>query len=168
MEIKCTTLYSLELFKKFNRFHMVKNKARVALLAILEIAVLLILVVFCLTNAEPAYIAIYGFIAVMIPVMYIIAPQIAAKKSKNLLGIETEFTFTDDVIVASSKGENIVSSGEMKYELFYKVYETSDAFYLYQTKMQAFPILKQNVEENRIDDLRNLLINKMGKRYKGK
>ena len=170
MEIKGTTLYTLELFRKFNRFHVMKSKTEAVLLFIIEAFLLFVFVVMCLYGNVSENSTGMLFLAVLIlllPLMLFVVPWIAARNQKNLTGIENNFIFTEEGLTVFSKGSNIDSKAEMKYELFYRVYETSDSFYIYQTKMNAYPLLKKDVEENRIDDLRNLLVSKLAKgKYK--
>ena len=170
MEIKGTTKYTPEIFRKFQRFHLTKNKALLVCVIIYEIGLLLSIVRVCLTGNFEENLSglIFAVIMVLlIPFVYIATPWLASRNSKNFAGIENSFIFKEEGLTAYSKGSTIDSKAEMKYELFYRVYETSDCFYIYQTKRQAFILLKQDIEENKVDDLRELLTNKLPKnKYK--
>jgi len=170
MEIKGTTMYTLELFRKFNRFHIMKSKTEAVFSAIAVGFLLCGFIGMCLGGGFSEFLPqmiFLAFVILLFPFFIFVVPWIYARNQKNLTGIENKFIFTEEGLAVFSKGSAIDSKAEMKYELFYRVYETSDSFYIYQTKMSAYPLLKKDVEENRVDDLRNLLILKLSKgKYK--
>ena len=81
--------------------------------------------------------------------------------------MENSFVFNDEGVTVFSKSPNSNSDNKMNYEFFHEVYETKDCFYFYLTKVSLYALLKKDIEENKSEDLRNLLISKIpAKKYK--
>lgn len=89
--------------------------------------------------------------------------RIKADKAGVLKSIET-LDFFDDAIVVKSTA--FKSKSKVKYYKFYEVIETKDYFLIYFNRRQASIIRKVDLEESLVNELRNLLIEKIGPKYR--
>lgn len=165
MEIKATTTYSFELLRNFNKFHLFyRLKWFIPFFVILEIILLIILISsLCFSNIyENSFTIVVNIINILIfPIIFLIIPNIRSRLSKNLFGTEHNFIFNEEgvTIILSSPDSN--GKSEIKYDCFEKVYETKDCFYIYLTKLAAYPLPKKDVKENKCEDLIKLLRSKL-------
>lgn len=97
--------------------------------------------------------------------VYFILPKIRYNAMLNMKGIENEFVFTDDGVRIVSKSEDYNGEGEIKYSMLFKVYETSDYFFLFQNKSQAFIVDKSTIESGFAGEIRNKLVSCLQNRY---
>ncbi|MBE6734493.1 MAG: YcxB family protein [Ruminococcaceae bacterium] len=97
--------------------------------------------------------------------MYFILPRIRYNAMLKMKGIENEFVFMDDGVRISSKSEDYNGEGEIKYSMLFKVYETSDYFFLFQNKNQAFVVDKSTIESGYAGDIRNKLVSVLQNKY---
>lgn len=168
MEIKGKVVYTPELFKKINRFNLFRSKILIAALILFELlAILIFLVSIALgkfSTAPETFILILC-LAIAYPLLLFFLPAISAKYIQNLSGIETYFIFYDDSVTVLSRSPKMNSDSNISYIAFHRVYETSDCFYLYLTRLQTYPLLKKDVEYGRSEELSALLMSRvpMGK-----
>ena len=164
MEIKGTTEYSMDVFRKINSFNMMKNKPLIIINLIIEFFILFCIAAVCFfgdVSEMLSSLITLAFIACLFPFLFLIMPRIAARYSKNFSGIINNFVFNDEGLTVFSKSPTVNSQSQMNYDFFYKVYETKDCLYFYLTKNQVYPLFKKDIEDNRINDLRNLLLSKL-------
>ena len=75
---------------------------------------------------------------------------------------ENPFTNTysfdvDTLSIECKRGEEIVATITTKYSEFYKVKETDRYLLLYPSKLAVYPVLKSNLSENDLIEIRRLL-----------
>jgi len=164
MEIKGTVTYTAKLLRKFNLFHMLKNRGLMVFYAVLEALLILLFIGLFATGAAAdsfPFVIFCGVMIAVLPVTVFLTPLLTAALNKNILGLENQFTFTEQGVRVVSTGPAMQSQAEMEYKMICKAYETKDSFYIYLTKLQAYPLPKNNIEENKVDDLRRLLAEKL-------
>lgn len=114
--------------------------------------------------------AVYWLILLIITLFAIIVKiefqnreRVKADKAGILKAIETLDFFDDAIIVKSTafKGKS-----KVKYYKFYEVIETKDYFLVYFNRKQASIIRKKDLEGNLEGGLRDLLIEKVGYKYR--
>lgn len=114
--------------------------------------------------------AVYWLILLIITLFAIIVKiefqnreRVKADKAGILKAIETLDFFDDAVVVKSTafKGKS-----KVKYYKFYEVIETKEYFLVYFNRKQASIIRKKDLEGNLESGLRDLLIEKVGHKYR--
>ena len=155
-------LIYLSLYKKANPKKRFIIHTGVSVFLALVIA--LEMIVFSDTNLL-FFFCLIIFILLIQCFMYFILPRIRYNAMLKMKGIENEFLFMDDGVRISSKSEDYNGEGEIKYAMLYKVYETSDYFFLFQNKNQAFIVDKSTIESGYAGDIRNKLISILQKKY---
>lgn len=88
---------------------------------------------------------------------FFISPKIQFRALAKLQYAENQYTFCDDVLKVVTVSEYIQGKEELQYSLFVKVYETSDFFFLFQTRNQVLIVDKSTIENGTEEDLRNKL-----------
>lgn len=84
---------------------------------------------------------------------------------KKLAGIRVDFVFSEDSMYVHSDSELHKTDSTMKYEVLFKVMETEERLFLFQTKAQAFVVDKSTIEGGSIEDLRKVIKDVLGKKY---
>lgn len=167
--LQSKTSYDFETVKKFNKFHMY-NQVSAKIVSLLS--VFLILFSILAKDAELSFRGMTLVIAIIWFIEILILPYFhtrkALKSSKIHSNSTIEFEFYNEKVVLNTvmDGENIGNT-IVKYEDFYKVFDTKDAIYLYVANNQAFICSKVNMEGN-YDKLSEILKEKLNKKYKVK
>lgn len=101
--------------------------------------------------------------AIIVKIEFRNIERVKADKAGVLKAIETLDFFDDAVVIKSTafKGKS-----KVKYYKFYEVIETKDYFLIYFNRRQASIIRKIDLEGPLMDELRNLLIEKIGHKYR--
>lgn len=172
MEIKAKSTYNYEAVKAMlhlSIYKKAKPKTQITLrLSICIGAFLLFLPAFILLE-----IGAQGYILLLLLLlvafldcyMFFILPKIQYKGLSKLQNIENEFSFSDDFIIISSKGEVYSGEERLEYSLLVKAYETSRYFFLYQTKNQVYIVDKQTIDGEGANAIRQKLSENLGKMY---
>ncbi|MBQ8961086.1 MAG: YcxB family protein [Ruminococcus sp.] len=122
-----------------------------------------------LADSAVPLIILIAFIVLDYLYMYVIAPKRAAKTERKKFGDEKVcFTFTEEKMTARHKGADFSDSMELSYDKLDKAVETDGYFLLYLRASTAFIIGRGEITEGSPDQLRALLKNKFGTRYKKK
>lgn len=119
-------------------------------------------------------ISIYCILAALVPtliylliifLLFYIAPMAEYKKLKHNA---FEYSFYADEFEAKANDLLIKSSSQSQYTIIKKAYERKDAFYLYISKREAHIVSKGGFTSGTADDLRQILKDKLGKKFKCK
>lgn len=167
--LQSKTSYDFETVKKFNKFHMY-NQVSAKIVSLLS--VFLILFSILAKEAELSFRGMTLVIAIIWFIEILTLPHLHTKKALKSSKIHSnstiEFEFYNEKVVLNTvmDGENIGNT-IVKYEDFYKVFDTKDAIYLYVANNQAFICSKANMEGN-YDKLSEILKEKLNKKYKVK
>lgn len=118
---------------------------------------------------------IVGIVWIVAAIIYlplvIIFTKIGAKKYAKTMSIvsdETceEYIFdTDEIQITTTKGDNFYSLIKAKYNYLYKVIESKDCFILYISINQAHTIMKSDLVEGSIEQLKELLKNNLNNKF---
>ena len=97
--------------------------------------------------------------------LYFVMPRIRYKAMANMKDTENEYVFCEDFFLVSSANQVFQSRGRVDYSLLVCAYESSDYFFLYQTKNQVFVVDKSTIEGGTALDIRNKLSTVLQKKY---
>lgn len=112
---------------------------------------------------------IIGFI--IYPIYLLIIKLIIRKRNEStfILSHNTleEYIFDDNYInVIINKGDDYLSNLKMKYNCLFKVIETKKSFILFISNSQCFVVDKEKIVEGSNEELRNILNEKVEKKFK--
>lgn len=165
--LQSKTSYNFETVKKFNKFHMY-NQVSTKIVSILSI--FLILFAILAKDAELSFRGMTLVIAIIWFAEILLLPNFHTKKALKSSKIHSnstvEFEFYNEKVVLNTvmDGENIGNT-IVKYEDFYKVFDTKDAIYMYVANNQAFICSKESMEGD-YNKVSEILKEKLDKKYK--
>lgn len=175
MEIKITTVYDYETYKKFYQFGLFRGKYhKIRKWVLLIFCPTVLIDYFRKMFFSNEHIFLFNKIAFVIILaaclylflLYFIMPKIFYGSQKKFIDGLVDFIFTDDKIKIKSLSAKYSGSSEFQYDLLYKVYETNDFFYLYLRKRSAYILRKVDINLDIVDNLRELLNKKLSpKKY---
>ena len=172
MEIKASSKYDWETIKKFNRFHnFTKNKSANIALVVMDIFCGLLFVLTYIWSALNLELIMIYLLLVFVNLVLVFAmfvlPKIQYKQNKQLHGVVNNIAFQENELLMEQCGENASGMGKFNYQALWRIYETKDSIYLYLNPRQAHIVNKSTVTGGTVEDLRMLLIAKIGaKKYK--
>lgn len=121
---------------------------------------------------------IIGIVWIVAAIIYlplvIIFTRIGMKKYAKTMSIVSDETYeeyifdTDEIQITTTKGDNFYSFIKAKYNYLYKVIEGNNCFVLYISMNQAHTIMKSDLVEGSIDQLKELLRNNLNNKFKEK
>jgi len=105
------------------------------------------------------------------PLVYLLSKvfQKILNNSTKSMSAETfmYFRFNENKIYQeSNRGEEYKATYECSYTLLYKAYETKSHFFMYISRMQTFIIPKKDIVTGTPEELRQILYNKLGYKFK--
>lgn len=174
MEIKASSVYDWKTIKQFYRFHNFgRNGIRKAMPIIYAVAVAIFIFCFVLAvigdyvdGEMISLLVIEVLIILLLAFIYFILPKINFNKNRLLKNGVNNFVFKETEFTVEGASGLYNGCSEMKYEGLHKIYETKDYIYLYITPFQSYIVEKSKIEDGRESDLRKLLINTVGEKYK--
>ena len=162
--IKATTTYSYENILRLQRFHILKSRLWLVFMLLMDAIMLASIIITSVRGIEYAgdivFIVLMALIILLTPFMIFVLPVIIAKRQKREFGTKTDFSFGEYGLHVVSTASYAVSNMDARYEMFKKVYETKNEFYLYIDGMQVFPIEKSGIESGEAA-LKELLMRKI-------
>lgn len=93
-------------------------------------------------------------------------PKKYYKTAKKFLETPSRYKFTEEFLYVESHSEEASGSTKIKYEALHKIYELEDMIYIFINNSQAYILEKKIFNEESFQWLRNILIDKLGKKYK--
>lgn len=184
MEIKASSKYdwkTLNKFCYFTVFTRYKINTIYYTLLILHMLLTLLPVLPDIIDCSRAYgfsfdmiddaVIFYGTFAICWLLFILFLPKIKYGNRKSKQNAENEYVFMDEKIQFVQDATDVNKSASIKYNAVYRVYETKEFFYmfLYINKRETYIIDKSTVTGGTVEDLRMLLISKIGeKKYKMK
>ncbi|MBQ3005583.1 MAG: YcxB family protein [Clostridia bacterium] len=161
-------------FKKYN------PKKRFIFLTVLRL-VLLLVVVFelaILLYFESAYGIVYNFkwfmILFIIISLWLIAsgfwvyyffPKIQYNSMLKMKNFRDEYFFSDEAFIDTVSNEEYNERTEIRYSMLFKVYETSQYFFIFRNKIEAYVVDKSTIEGGTAEDIRNKLSEVLKDKY---
>lgn len=172
MESKASAIYDYKSMKSLIHLGIYKKKnpsLSYWIWTIIALALISIFVIFRDSLLDSTYsivlITLLAFLTVMTSFSYFILPIISYRSMKKLAGIRVDFVFSEDSMYVHSDSELHKTDSTMKYEVLFKVMETEERLFLFQTKAQAFVVDKSTIEGGSIEDLRKVIKDVLGKKY---
>ena len=162
MEITAKCIYDLKAVTALHRLQMFKKadpKKRMLLWGIVYgVLAAIILLEILLWQAELLHLIVLLAVVMLLGCyLFFIAPKSVYKAQGNLRDAENIYTFRDDNVHIVSKTSQYSGEAQVEYEMFLKIYETSEYFFLYQTKQQAFIVDKSTIRGGTAEDIRSCL-----------
>lgn len=158
------TVYTKENYLKFNQFHIRKRRMVPAVISYILLAFIFVVGIMLLLLGESIALAIvYLVFAVITTLYYIYLPNLAVnrilKTDKTFENTKNHYWFYRDHVAV----ENKYGDTKIKYDQLYRIYETSQFYYLYLNSRQAFLVEKNNSANQ--EQLTKLLQEQLGKNY---
>lgn len=97
--------------------------------------------------------------------MYFFLPKMQYAALNRMQNVVNTYTFCDDIIKIESKGELYEGGAELRYSMLQRVMETSEYFFLFQSKNQVFIVDKATITGGTAMDLQNKLAPYVKKKY---
>ena len=95
-----------------------------------------------------------------------VLPSFQYNKAKDMLEVNQRLIFYDSHLYGESASPTLSQNGAHSYDLFKRVCETRDAFYLYFKSGQAYVVAKKYLNEQQSVILHSFLVQRFGIRYK--
>lgn len=162
MTIKAETVYTKALLRQFARFSLARKPGQVVFYILFE---LLVLTAACSSifaapgrgTADAADLVFWCIIALLLPAVLLLAPALAPKTGKKVLGAANSYTFTDSGFEVSSTQTGANGTTRADYSYLNAVYETRDCFYLFISRRQALLLRREDFTEGTAEELAALL-----------
>lgn len=166
MAIQAHTTYTRENLLAFIRFNTVKSPVQIGVYILMETLVLAYTLM--LANETGSSPVLYTVIMLLIlPAVLLLFPFFLVNARRQVFGVTLQYTFTEDQLTLTSQNGQSNNQTNAQYSLFYRVYETPDAFYFFISSRQAFLLDKSGFTEGTAQDLRTLLQSKLApEKYK--
>ena len=162
MEITAKCVYDLKSVQAMQRLQMFKKadpkKAMILWSSLYGVFVLLLL-----SMAISGYEKVIMLLALLVAVwleacyFYFLFPKQRYKAQGKLKDAENTYTFGENSVHIVSQAEQYTGEAQVEYGLFIKVYETSEYFFVFQTKSQVFLVDKSTIQGGTAEDIRNRL-----------
>ena len=173
MEIKATSKYDKKALTALVRVGMFKRlKPLAGLLILLGILiaftafVIVVGVTYNTFKTFGVYVFMLVFVSFFLCYMYFLFPGLQYKRMGNFSEVENVFVFTDDQVTISQNKEGYDGTAVLRYDMIYKVYETSDYFFLYQNKNAAYIVDKSTISNSEAEQIREKISAAVGKTYR--
>jgi len=172
MEIKATSTYDLKTLKAFVRLNMFRKanpKKRMIIWGIIALLLTILIIAELITFGNSSGLLI-SLIVLWFAIgwycyIYFLLPKIRYKATCKFADLKNNFIFTENQFEVFSNSDSYNGSCNMEYSMIFKVMETSEYIFIYQNKLQAYIVDKSTLEGGTIEQLRNLIINIIGKKY---
>lgn len=170
VELKSTVTY--DIYKKFFLFSLFKGKSYKRKILLFYVTLFIGVSVSLCTGI------IFGFdfmIAVLLILLIVLgmlmsyliifAPKNYYKTAEKIVANMTVYRFTSEYLDIESKNELSSGKSVIRYDSFYKIYETDSDLYLYISNSQAYMVPKSDIPTNVMEQLRTIFESKLGKKY---
>lgn len=167
IEVKCN--YTVEEFAKAN--WEMKKGIRIIMLIILVVMIPITILGFIMSLRDDRFLwsmlAIFP-LAVIFFIVFLMLELRPKKFAKKLIkanqaikdGVSYTFIFNEDEMTIVERLSTATSQSTIKYSVLVKVTISESYFFLYINKLMAYPLLKDNINPNDYDNLKNMLMNK--------
>lgn len=96
---------------------------------------------------------------------YFVTPRLQYKALGKLQELEQNYTFTENSFSVTSDNPLYQGKSDISYSLLFKVMDTENYLFLYQTKRQVFVVDKSTLNQFEADQLRAWMAPVLGKKY---
>lgn len=160
-----TTTYTLEEYKKFVRFHNKKYNSKYNFYTLL----ILFLIIFCAVSQISYGNITLGIVFILVAIIFILYrffyPYLFVKKEAKSDKVQKQltntYTFYDKYMQIKNNKQNI----KLKYYKLYKVFQTTENFYLYLNKNYSFVLSKNNFSIGNANDFHKFIKKKLWFRF---
>lgn len=101
---------------------------------------------------------VYGY-------LYFFVPKLRYNALAKMKEAEIHYVFGDDTVKISTKAGDYNSETEVGYSVFFRAFETSRYFFLFQTKNQVILVDKAAIQGGSAEQIREKFAPLLGKRY---
>ncbi len=162
--VKADVTYNKASLMGLMRYNILNSPVKL----LLYIFITVMSLVFMLSNTDNSSFVVFLIIFILsslvtltVTLMYYLKPYIKLKDFTADNVVMNYFIFTNDNILATSKSKVRTGSSTYKYEWIIKACETKNAFYLFFNKEGGLIIMKNEIKEGSVDELRTLLSSKI-------
>ncbi|OEF98812.1 hypothetical protein BHF71_10825 [Vulcanibacillus modesticaldus] len=156
-----------------NKFHLFRKNVWLFLIPMFVFIVIgVLMIIFAEDNGDRIFGTIF---LVVFGIGYPLISYIIMKllvwfhlRSMKLVSNETlnYFKIDNEILFNRMEKTDMISIFEVRWNLVYKAYETQTHFFIYISNMQAFIIPKNGIFNGTSDELREMLKNSIGKKFK--
>lgn len=143
--------------KEFVEANMILNYSRIATKIITVMGIVLLAAVVLMwvymPGGSPSYLFIYPLILLALPPVATWLQARSVFRTSTRIGESLEYDFNDDFVAV--KGESFNS--QMTWEKFYKVRQTKNWIFIYQSRLVASPISKKDLLPSDLEKLKAIL-----------
>ena len=162
MEITAKCVYDLKSVQAMQRLQMFKKanpkKRMIFWSVIYGVLVLILLLELICWQAEVIHLLVLmAVVMLLMCYMYFLLPRQLYKAQGKLKDAENTYTFGENSVHIVSQAEQYTGEAQVEYGLFIKVYETSEYFFVYQTKSQVYLVDKSTIQGGTAEEIRNRL-----------
>lgn len=174
--IKAKTKYTKELLNNYTKFYYFKRSTPFIIFDVLfEIYMVYCLISAILTPASPmgSYTSeIIFYLILVLAEPFYIWWSFARNLKKEFQNLTVDYKFDENKIKITTSDKNETKSFNWEYSKIYIAYETSDCFYIFNSKPRYFSLVpaknnffiieKSSINEGTDNELRHLLKSKLG------
>jgi len=171
MDVKARFTFTRESMRELVHFSMFKKadpKKRMITWSIIY-AVLMLIVILTMGLIPDSqgwyYLLVIGLVLLLEYYLYFVFPVLQYNALGKLKETVNDYTFNDDTMKVSSQNPVYAGESELQYDMFWKAYETSKNFFLYQTKNQVFVVDKSTITGGTAEDIRSKLSEALKEKY---
>lgn len=162
--IKNETRITKKEYLRFYWFTLRKNIAAIFIFLIVIIG----LIHMCIDNFEVSFAFIFAILIILFLTLVFLniiyfTPNKEYKKKKETTNY---YNFKSDRFEIDNHKPLVNSHAEYYYEAIHKAYEKADAFYIFIDKRRAFVVDKNSFTQGSADDLKSILLMRLGKKFK--
>lgn len=170
--IEATTKLDKSEIGHLNNFHLFRKNRLIVILPSFLFATLGTVILFLSESAGDTAggisLLIFG---VCFPLLLYLALKIAVwyqLKSTKFISDDSMnyFKITNESLYNKLERKDCTSSFEAKWSLVYKAYETKTHFFIYISNMQAFIISKSGIYQGSVEELRTMISESIGSKFK--
>jgi len=153
--IHAFTTYDLPAYRKFVRFNLNRGRfyraAPWLFCSLICLGLLICLIdvfTFGFDEVTLLFLVLEGVLLLLYGFLYLALPRISFRAARKTAALVNEYLFGEESVSLRCKTDGLESSATVRYDAFYKIYETRDFFYLYLTKHSAYLVRKSEIEGN--------------------
>ena len=111
--------------------------------------------------------SIHTYISILSVLQYFINPKNLFNSNLSAKNANVEYIFRENDFSSILTSRYSTSGSKVRYDALWKVFETKDAFYLYDSANSGHIVRKNGIKNATVENLRFLLLKNVGKlKYK--
>ena len=162
MEITASCIYDLKALTALLHLQMFKKSSPQKCIIFWMVSIAVVFAVLLLEiifwEADMIFLAALLVAALLLMCYsYFWLPRISYKAQAKMKNAENSFVFGQQAVRITSRTAQYEGEAHIEYTLFVKVFETSEYFFLFQTKNQAYIVDKATIRGGTAKDIRSRL-----------